>query len=161
MCSVRFEWDKAKRKENLRKHGVDFADLPPLFDGVTVTVLDDRFDYGENRFLTLGVLHGIVIVVAHTETEEVIRFISARKGTNWTTLRTMRDEDIDRSDVPVITPAQFARAVVRKGLKPVKPKAQVTLRIDKDVLDWFRKQGRGYQTRINALLRAYVDAHKP
>src|SRR5437867_6200880 len=101
MCSVRFEWDKAKRKENLRKHGVDFADLPPLFDGVTVTVLDDRFDYGENRFLTLGVLHGIVIVVAHTETEEVIRFISARRGhamkkistsrksgTNWTTLRT-------------------------------------------------------------------------
>ncbi len=81
MCSVRFEWDKAKRKENLRKHGVDFADLPPLFDGVTVTVLDDRFDYGEDRFLTLGVLHGIVIVVAHTETEEVIRFISARKGT--------------------------------------------------------------------------------
>ena len=73
----------------------------------------------------------------------------------------MRDEDIDRSDVPVITPAQFARAVVRKGLKPVKPKALVTLRIDKDVLDWFRKQGRGYQTRINALLRAYVDAHKP
>ncbi len=60
----------------------------------------------------------------------------------------------------MITPAQFARAVVRKGLKPVEAKAQVTLRIDKDVLDWFRKQGRGYQTRINALLRAYVDANK-
>ncbi len=57
--SVRFEWDEAKRKLNLRKHGVDFADLPPLFDGVTVTVLDDRFEYGEDRFLTLGVLQGI------------------------------------------------------------------------------------------------------
>ena len=88
-------------------------------------------------------------------------FISRRSGTHWTALRAMKDRDIDRSDIPVITPAQFARAVVRKGLKPVKPKAQVTLRIDKDVLDWFRKQGRGYQTRINALLRAYVDAHKP
>ena len=72
----------------------------------------------------------------------------------------MRDQDIDRSDTPVITPAQFARSVVRKGLKPVEQKAQVTLRIDRDVLAWFRKRGRGYQTRINALLRAYVDAHK-
>ena len=74
--------------------------------------------------------------------------------------RELADIGIDRSDIPVITPAQFARAVVRKGLKPVEPKAQVTLRIDRDVLAWFRKQGRGYQTRINALLRAYVDAHK-
>ena len=72
----------------------------------------------------------------------------------------MGDKDIDRSDTPANTPAQFARAVVQKGLKPVEPKVQVTLRIDRYVLDWFRKQGRGYQTRINALLRAYVDAHK-
>ena len=78
---MRFEWDEAKRRENLRKHGIDFVDLPPLFDGVTVTVLDDRFDYGEDRFLTVGVLQGIVIVVAHTETAELIRFISARKAT--------------------------------------------------------------------------------
>ncbi len=85
---------------------------------------------------------------------------SKKSGTNWARLRAMRDEDIDSSDIPVITPAQFARSIVRKGLKPVGQKAQVTLRIDKDVLDWFRKQGRGYQTRINALLRAYVDAHK-
>ena len=85
---------------------------------------------------------------------------SSRSGTNWDRLRVVTDDQIDTSDVPVITPAQFARAVVRKGLKPVEAKAQVTLRIDKDVLDWFRKQGRGYQTRINALLRAYVDAHK-
>ena len=84
----------------------------------------------------------------------------SRSGTNWDRLRVVTDDQIDSSDVPVITPAQFARAVVRRGLKPVEGKTQVTLRIDKDVLDWFRKQGRGYQTRINALLRAYVDAHK-
>ncbi len=54
----------------------------------------------------------------------------------------------------------FAKAVVRRGLKPVPPKAQVTLRIDRDVLEWYKKQGRGYQTRINALLRAYMQAHK-
>jgi uncharacterized protein (DUF4415 family) len=75
-------------------------------------------------------------------------------------LRRMRDEDIDLSDIPETTPEMFARAVVRKGLKPVERKKQVTLRLDADVLDWFRARGRGYQTQINALLRAYVEAHR-
>ena len=72
----------------------------------------------------------------------------------------MKDEDIDLSDSPEITPEMFARAVVRKGLKPVQRKEQLTLRIDSDVLEWFRRQGQGYQTKINALLRAYMEAHK-
>jgi uncharacterized protein (DUF4415 family) len=54
----------------------------------------------------------------------------------------------------------FARAIVRRGLKPVRSKAQVTLRLDNDVLAWFKTQGHGYQTRINTLLRAYMEAHK-
>jgi uncharacterized protein (DUF4415 family) len=53
----------------------------------------------------------------------------------------------------------FARAIVRRGLKPVPRKAQLTIRIDRDVLDWYKKQGPGYQTRINALLRAYMQEH--
>lgn len=72
----------------------------------------------------------------------------------------MKDEDIDLSDVPELTPDMFAKAVVRHGLKPVPRKAQLTLRVDRDVLEWFKKQGRGYQTRINQLLRAYMEAHK-
>ena len=56
-------------------------------------------------------------------------------------------------------PEQFAKAVVRQGLPLDKNKAQVTLRIDSDVLDWFKSQGRGYQTQINSLLRAYKEAH--
>ena len=79
---MRFEWDEAKRKENLAKHGVDFADLPVLFDGLTVTVIDQRYDYGEDRLITVGVVQGIVITLAHTETDVVIRFISARKATS-------------------------------------------------------------------------------
>ena len=86
---------------------------------------------------------------------------SNRSGTDWERLRELPDEQVDTSDVPTITPAAFAREVVRKGLKPVKTKTQITLRIAEDVMDWFRRQGSGYQTRINALLRAYVDAHKP
>ena len=63
-------------------------------------------------------------------------------------------------DAPEWTPAMFARAVVRKGLKPVTKKALLSLRIDSDVVEWFKAQGSGYQSRMNALLRAYMDAHK-
>jgi len=72
----------------------------------------------------------------------------------------MTDEDIDFSDCPELTPEMFAKAVVRRGLKVLPAKSQITLRIDSDVLAWFRSQGRGYQTQINALLRAYMEAHQ-
>jgi uncharacterized protein (DUF4415 family) len=72
----------------------------------------------------------------------------------------MSDEDIDTSDIPEPTPEQFARAIARKGLKPLPRKQQVTLRVDADVLMWFKAQGKGYQSRINALLRAYMEAHR-
>ncbi len=80
---MRFEWDSRKRSANLAKHGIDFADLSSLFDGTTITVLDDRYDYGELRFITIGLLNGIAVTVAHTETEEVIRIISARRATRY------------------------------------------------------------------------------
>lgn len=78
---MKFEWDEAKRQTSLAKHGIDFADLEPLFDGPTVTTLDDRFDYGEERFVTFGLLNGIALAVVHTETNKVIRLISVRKAT--------------------------------------------------------------------------------
>ena len=71
----------------------------------------------------------------------------------------MKDEEIDLSDLPEIPPEAFARAIVRKGLKPVERKAQITLRVDSDVLEWFRERGAGYQSRMNAVLRAYKQAH--
>ncbi len=73
----------------------------------------------------------------------------------------MTDEEIDLSDCPEITPEQFAKALVRKGLPQDRKKSQVTLRIDRDVLNWFKSQGKGYQTQINKLLRAYMEAHNP
>ena len=66
---------------------------------------------------------------------------------------------VDTSDIPEISPEQFARAVVSRGSKPSAAKVQLTIRIDRDVLEWYRKKGRGYQTRINKLLRAYMEAH--
>ena len=72
----------------------------------------------------------------------------------------MKDEDMDLSATPEIPAEMFARAVVRRGLKPLPRKEQLPLRIDRDVLEWFKNQGRGYQTRINRVLRAYMEAHK-
>lgn len=78
---MRFEWDEAKRRSNIQKHGIDFVGIEKAFAGATVTVLDDRFDYGEPRFFTLALLSGRVVVIAHTETQEAIRIISVRKAT--------------------------------------------------------------------------------
>jgi uncharacterized protein (DUF4415 family) len=83
-----------------------------------------------------------------------------RSQTDWKRVDAVEDADIDLSEIPEVPVEMFARAVVRRGLKPVPRKAQLTLRVDSDVLDWFKKQGQGYQTKINALLRAYMEAHK-
>ncbi len=80
--------------------------------------------------------------------------------TNWKVVDAMEDKEINLSDLPEISPDKFAKAIVRKGLKPVAKKTQVTLRIDTDVLTWFKAQGKGYQTKINALLKAYVEANE-
>jgi uncharacterized protein (DUF4415 family) len=63
-------------------------------------------------------------------------------------------------DVPEWTPAMFARALARKGLRPVPKKVLLSLRVDADVIDWFKAQGAGYQSRMNALLRAFMEAHE-
>ncbi len=86
--------------------------------------------------------------------------ISHKSQTDWERVDKLQDKDIDLADNPEVTPEMFAKAIVRKGLKPVGRKTQVTLRIDEDVLTWFKKQGTGYQTRINSLLKAYKDAHQ-
>lgn len=84
---------------------------------------------------------------------------SNKSQTDWEKLENMTDKEIDFSDVDEITPELFAQAIVRRGLKPVPKKEQITLRVDSDVLRWFKKQGKGYQTKINDLLRAYMNAH--
>jgi uncharacterized protein (DUF4415 family) len=78
-----------------------------------------------------------------------------RSKTDWKRIDAMRDEDIDFSEIPELGPDFFARAIIWPG-----PKKQITLRVDPDVLTFFRKQGRGYQTVINAVLRKYMEARK-
>ena len=66
---------------NLKDHGLDFVDAPRVFEGVTYTFEDARFDYGEQRFESLGVLAGVSVSIVHTESEDEIRVISLRKAT--------------------------------------------------------------------------------
>lgn len=80
--------------------------------------------------------------------------------TDYERFASMTDADIDFSQLPEITPEMFARGVARRNFKIIPRKTQLTLRIDSDVIDWYKKQGRGYQTKINALLRAYMQEHQ-
>jgi uncharacterized protein (DUF4415 family) len=86
--------------------------------------------------------------------------ISRKSQTDWDRVDKIKDNDIDISDNPEVSPEMFAKSILRKGLKLVKRKTQITLRIDEDVLNWFKKQGPGYQTHINSLLKAYKEAHQ-
>ncbi len=78
---MEFTWSETKRSANLAAHGLDFVDAHAVFAGVTFTFEDDRFSYGEQRFVTLGLLAGIPVSVVHTESEHEIRIISFRKAT--------------------------------------------------------------------------------
>ena len=78
---MRFTWSEAKRKSNLKNHGLDFRDASRVFEGLTFTFENDRFDYGEQRFVTLGLLNGTPVSIVHTETADHIHIISFRKAT--------------------------------------------------------------------------------
>ena len=75
---MRFTWHEAKRQATLDRRGLDFADAESVFAGPTFTFEDDREAYGEQRWVSLGLLRGTVVVIVHTETEDEIRIISVR-----------------------------------------------------------------------------------
>ena len=78
---MNFEWDEQKNRVNIQKHGVDFADAAELFGSPMLIALDDREDYGETRWIGLGMVKTRVLVVAYTERDEdTIRIISLRKA---------------------------------------------------------------------------------
>ena len=71
-------------------------------------------------------------------------------------LKAIKDEDIDYSDIPELDDEWFKNTVL---VMPEK-KVPVSLRLDKDIVDWFKKQGKGYQSQINAVLKTFVRAQK-
>ena len=78
--------------------------------------------------------------------------------TDWNRLQTVSTKGEPCAEHPEASLRHIVKGIVRVGLKPVPSKALVSLRVDQDVLEWFKSQGSGYQTRINAVLRAFRDA---
>jgi uncharacterized protein (DUF4415 family) len=84
---------------------------------------------------------------------------SKASRTDWARVRAMKDRDIRVTDEhPEASIKHIVRGIARRGLRPIPPKASISLRLDADVLEWFKSYGRGYQTRMNAVLRAFRDA---
>ena len=73
------EWDDAKNRANVAKHGLNFQDAERVLNGACITFMDDRFDYGEERFVSLGLLESRVMVIAHSPRGDRERIISMRK----------------------------------------------------------------------------------
>ncbi len=92
--------------------------------------------------------------------KRISRSTASADRMDWKRVRAMKDADIayDR-DAPRTKQSDWADAIAHRGL-PVPPrKQQIALRVDEDVLGWFRAQGRGWQTRMNAVLKAYKQSH--
>lgn len=81
---MQFEWDEAKNLENIRKHEIDFADVPEMFEAPMLIELDDRSNYGEDRWFGIGFLgNGVAVVVWTERQKDVIRIILARRANRY------------------------------------------------------------------------------
>jgi len=180
---IRFEWDDVRATSNRRKHGISFDIACRVFDDPNALVEQDRIEDGELRWQTLGMVDSIVLLlVAHTvefeddEQDEAIRIISAHRANRRrdcamkkvvkqtlkpltakqrreiAALASMPDAKIDYSDIPPLKDRFWKHAVRNPFYRPLKQ--QLTVRLDADVVAWLREKGKGYHTRINAVLRA-------
>lgn len=76
---MEFEWDEDKNQANIRKHGVSFETAKRIFEGPVFSMLDDRDGYGEERYISIGMVEAVaILVVVHTDRKDRIRLISAR-----------------------------------------------------------------------------------
>jgi uncharacterized protein (DUF4415 family)/uncharacterized DUF497 family protein len=165
--------DPAKARGNRRKHGIDLALCGEVFQWPMPTREDPR-GCDERRLISLGCVGRDIVVLVRTDRPEGPRFTPAGRPV------VMKDKPGStrsrRTDVPYdpksksathkfwadATPHAGVDGLRAKRGRPAKAagekKQQIALRIDKDVLDWYRAQGAGWQTRMNAVLKAYRDA---
>lgn len=85
--------------------------------------------------------------------------ISNKSETDWQRIDAIPDEDIDLSECPEVTKDMFASAVVRRRLEPLETQAPF-IQIDSDVFEWFKKTEEAYQSKINSLLRTYMESQE-
>ncbi|KWT94644.1 BrnT family toxin [Candidatus Magnetominusculus xianensis] len=156
-----FDWSDEKNNENVKKHNVSFEDAREVFeDAFHKSLLDRRFDYFEERWITLGVTKtGELLVVAHlysvtSEGNEKIRIISAQPMKGGLMRKTEDNFEIkDEYD--------FSKGIRGRFYKP--KKIPTTIRLDNDIVMFFKKlatqQKVAYQSMVNEVLRSYVTSH--
>ncbi len=164
LAAVSFEWDERKNLLNLTKHGIDFDDASEVFYGSIILHQSDRNN--EERWIAIGSLEDRLITVVFTaargkmKKENIVtrKWGDRRKGkTDWARVDKLTDEDIakavanDPDAAPIDIDWSDAVLVI-----PARKKA-ISIRVDEDVLDYFKSQGEGYQRRINAVLRSYMQ----
>jgi uncharacterized protein (DUF4415 family) len=175
------EWDEAKRLTNLSRRGLDFADADLVFDGRPVTTAPSRHN-NEERFVSTAEINGRLTVVwtcwaringlfrseeqAMAKKERIVRYSAEelaamrRRGktrSDWMRAAAMTDEEIERDIASDPDEAGMVVSWDKVSVELPQRKADLHMRIDRDVLDFFRKGGRGYQSRINTILRSYVE----
>ena len=144
---MEFTWSETKRALNIKAHGLDFLDAASVFEGVTFTFEDDRFSYGEQRFVTLDLLAGITVqsyiqrmnmksASSRSEKQPSAsrKSTSMKSKTDWARLKSGAGDAKPTSDHPEADVKHIVRGLVRKGLKPLPAKASISLRVDQDVL---------------------------
>src|ERR1700738_1274758 len=168
---VGFEWDERESELNRTKHGIDFEDAIEVFYGSIVLRRSDRNN--EERWIAIGSSENKFITVVFTrrglsqrvargkmKKENIVtrKWGDRRKGrTDWARFDALTDEDIakavanDPDAVPIDIDGSDAVLVM-----PARKKA-ISIRVDEDVLDYFKSQGEGYQRRMNAVLRSYMQ----
>lgn len=181
-----FEWDEAKRISNRHKHGIDFDDVVLALAGPRLET--QTMANGELRVLATCPESGRLITAVYTMRGNVCRIISARvrekmseenitrttiaeilekrargekSQTDWARVDAITDEDIERAmrddpDWKDFMDIDWSKA---RMVIPDKKKA-ISIRLDPDIIDFFQATGKGYQTRINAVLRHFVDEQK-
>jgi len=178
---MRLEWDAEKERRNRAKHKVSFQTAALVFEDQCARSRPDRIVEGEERWVTMGVVGGTFCSsrtrmwrkaamnrsgsFPHARRpdprEERMKKATKHRAQADTIkelagLKRMKDEEIDFSDIPEIT--DWSKAVVGKFYRPIKK--LVTVRLDTDVLAWLRSGGKGYQTKLNGLLREAMDSER-
>ena len=160
-----YEWDGAKNLTNSAKHGLNLADAEQVLTGPCVTFADDRFDYGEDRLITLGVLcrsssHRCPCAARRRHNTDHLnekgKPTVSKKSiiSDLSRIDLIKNAEIDYSDIPALDKSFFKKATA--AWPPAKQ--QLTIRLDSDLLNWLKASGRGYQTRINRILRAAMES---
>jgi uncharacterized protein (DUF4415 family) len=165
--NIQFEWDSAKASINLRKHGVSFDDAIVAFADPYALMTQDRIEGSEKRWQTLGLKSSASFrrepqtvrsensmktkIVKRAVDLQNLPSLTEEQRARLSLLKRVPDSEIDYSDTPPLGDAFWKNAIRNPLYKATKQ--ATTVRLDSDVLLWLKSAGKGYQTRINAILR--------